>query len=100
MATEGALGVPERGREPAPILEEKGDLNGTYTEGYGKDVPEDLPEDPLPDPDVGLSDEERAELDRKLVRKLDFKLIPWVQQSPCGARTITELIGTSCRFST
>lgn len=32
----------------------------------------------IDDPDAGLSDEERAEIDRKLVRKLDINLIPWV----------------------
>ncbi|THW49406.1 pantothenate transporter liz1 [Aureobasidium pullulans] len=32
----------------------------------------------LYDPDAGLSDEERAAIDKKLVRKLDFKLIPWL----------------------
>ncbi|KAL1631980.1 hypothetical protein SLS56_004185 [Neofusicoccum ribis] len=31
----------------------------------------------LPDPDAGLSDEERAAIDRKLLWKLDLKLIPW-----------------------
>ncbi|KAF8252812.1 MFS general substrate transporter [Wilcoxina mikolae CBS 423.85] len=30
------------------------------------------------DPDAGLSEEERREIDRALVRKLDFKLIPWL----------------------
>ncbi|KAA8908148.1 major facilitator superfamily domain-containing protein, partial [Sphaerosporella brunnea] len=30
------------------------------------------------DPDAGLSDEEREEIDRALVRKLDWKLIPWL----------------------
>ncbi|KAK3053257.1 hypothetical protein LTR09_005883 [Extremus antarcticus] len=32
----------------------------------------------LPDPDAGLSDEERAAIDKKLLRRLDFKLIPWL----------------------
>lgn len=32
----------------------------------------------LSDPDAGLSEEEKAEHDRKLVRKLDFALIPWL----------------------
>lgn len=32
----------------------------------------------LPDPDAGLSDEERAAIDRKLLWKLDLKLIPWL----------------------
>ncbi|KAL1613454.1 hypothetical protein SLS54_010592 [Diplodia seriata] len=31
-----------------------------------------------PDPDAGLSDEERAAIDRKLLWKLDLKLIPWL----------------------
>ncbi|KAF2141768.1 uncharacterized protein K452DRAFT_228097 [Aplosporella prunicola CBS 121167] len=31
-----------------------------------------------PDPDVGLSDEERAKLDRQVLWKLDLKLIPWL----------------------
>ncbi|EQL34268.1 hypothetical protein RJZ56_005603 [Blastomyces dermatitidis] len=30
------------------------------------------------DPDAGLSDEERAAIDKKLVRKLDRRLIPWL----------------------
>ncbi|KKZ65100.1 hypothetical protein EMCG_01340 [[Emmonsia] crescens] len=30
------------------------------------------------DPDAGLSDEEKAEIDKKLVRKLDMRLIPWL----------------------
>ncbi|KAF2034645.1 MFS general substrate transporter [Setomelanomma holmii] len=32
----------------------------------------------LPDPDEGLSDEERAAHDRKLLWKLDCKLVPWL----------------------
>jgi MFS family permease len=32
----------------------------------------------LPDPDAGLSDEERAAHDKTLLRKLDLKLIPWL----------------------
>jgi len=31
-----------------------------------------------PDPDAGLSDEERARVDKALLRKLDFKLVPWL----------------------
>jgi len=34
--------------------------------------------DLLPDPDAGLSDEERAANDKRLVRRLDIKLIPWL----------------------
>jgi sugar phosphate permease len=30
------------------------------------------------DPDAGLSDAERAAIDKKLLRKLDMKLIPWL----------------------
>ncbi|VUC29490.1 unnamed protein product [Clonostachys rosea] len=32
----------------------------------------------LPDPDIGKSDEERAAIDKKLVRKVDVWLIPWL----------------------
>lgn len=32
----------------------------------------------LPDPDAGLSEDERAVQDKELLRKLDFKLIPWL----------------------
>ncbi|EEH35030.2 hypothetical protein PAAG_06077 [Paracoccidioides lutzii Pb01] len=32
----------------------------------------------IDDPDAGLSEEERAENDRKLLRKIDMKLIPWL----------------------
>ncbi|KAI9833490.1 MAG: hypothetical protein M1819_003648 [Sarea resinae] len=32
----------------------------------------------LPDPDAGLSEQERAQIDRKLLWKLDVKLIPWL----------------------
>ncbi|KNG49198.1 pantothenate transporter liz1 [Stemphylium lycopersici] len=32
----------------------------------------------LPDPDAGLSEEERAAHDKELLRKLDFRLIPWL----------------------
>ncbi|KAF1971395.1 MFS nicotinic acid transporter-like protein Tna1 [Bimuria novae-zelandiae CBS 107.79] len=34
--------------------------------------------DPIPDPDAGLSPEERAAIDRKLLKKLDLRLIPWL----------------------
>ncbi|KAF1949346.1 MFS nicotinic acid transporter-like protein Tna1 [Byssothecium circinans] len=37
-----------------------------------------LPVDDLPDPDAGLSEEERAAIDRKLLWRLDLKLIPWL----------------------
>lgn len=32
----------------------------------------------LYDPDAGLSEEERAKIDKKLLRRLDFKLVPWL----------------------
>ncbi|KAK1750392.1 major facilitator superfamily domain-containing protein [Echria macrotheca] len=32
----------------------------------------------LPDPDEGLSDEEKAKIEKRLLRKLDFTLIPWL----------------------
>jgi hypothetical protein len=31
----------------------------------------------VPDPDAGLSEEERKKLDRALLWKLDIRLIPW-----------------------
>ncbi|KAI8935766.1 hypothetical protein NX059_007286 [Plenodomus lindquistii] len=34
--------------------------------------------DNLPDPDANLNEEERAAADKKLLRKLDLKLIPWL----------------------
>lgn len=34
--------------------------------------------DNLPDPDAHLNDEERAAADKKLLQKLDRKLIPWL----------------------
>lgn len=37
----------------------------------------------LPDPDAGLSDEERAAQDKKLLWKLDVKLIPWLSFLYC-----------------
>ncbi|KAF3923178.1 hypothetical protein ABW20_dc0109114 [Dactylellina cionopaga] len=36
------------------------------------------PNDSLRDPDEGKSEEEKAELERQLIRKLDLKLIPWL----------------------
>ncbi|TGO84532.1 hypothetical protein BPOR_0494g00080 [Botrytis porri] len=43
--------------------------------GLHENVPS--PDLPPPDPDANLSDEEKAEIDRNLVRKLDWTLIPW-----------------------
>jgi MFS family permease len=45
---------------------------------YSLDTPPAADADILADPDAGLSEEERAVHDRKLLRKLDFKLIPWL----------------------
>jgi len=38
-------------------------------------------DDEIPDPDAHLSPEEKARIDKALLRKLDFKLIPWVRCS-------------------
>lgn len=38
--------------------------------------------DEIPDPDADLSEEEKARIDKALVRKLDFQLIPWVMTFP------------------
>ncbi|KAL1959520.1 hypothetical protein VTO42DRAFT_1965 [Malbranchea cinnamomea] len=56
---------------PDPSTEEKGhgSLPGSGTE---EDV--GLPQDP----DADLSEEERKRAEKKLLRKLDFKLIPWL----------------------
>ncbi|OQO08801.1 hypothetical protein B0A48_05691 [Cryoendolithus antarcticus] len=35
-------------------------------------------EERFPDPDAGKSEAERAAIDKALVRRLDFKLIPWL----------------------
>ena len=44
-----------------------------------KKIGNDVHDDGLPpDPDAGLSAEERARIDKKLVRKLDLELIPWL----------------------
>ena len=32
----------------------------------------------VPDPDAGLSEEERQKIDRRLLWKLDIRLIPWL----------------------
>ncbi|KAF3930871.1 hypothetical protein ABW19_dt0204367 [Dactylella cylindrospora] len=43
-----------------------------------KEFGDNLRLEDIADPDAGKTDEERAELDRKLVRKLDWRLIPWL----------------------
>ena len=44
----------------------------------GKDEPFMLNGAPVPDPAAGLSDAERARLERALLWKLDLRLIPWL----------------------
>ncbi|KAF2720626.1 MFS general substrate transporter [Polychaeton citri CBS 116435] len=44
----------------------------------GFDVTQDASVDSIPDPDAGLSVDERARNEQKLLRKLDLKLIPWL----------------------
>ncbi|KAI9739569.1 MAG: hypothetical protein M1834_006287 [Cirrosporium novae-zelandiae] len=60
----------ESGRHPE--YDEKNRTDGSDFEAGAVD--ELLP----PDPDAGLSEEEKANIDRKLVRKLDLQLIPWL----------------------
>jgi hypothetical protein len=36
----------------------------------------------IEDPDAGLSDEERAVIERRLLWKLDLTLMPWVRRPP------------------
>ena len=52
---------------------------------YGDDVPPTYAKDDYtvfkglpPDPDEGRSEEEKAAIDKRLLRKLDWKLIPWL----------------------
>lgn len=52
------------GNESPPLGDEK------VTDNRFHDLP--------PDPDAGLSEEEKAKIDKKLLRKLDLKLIPWL----------------------
>ncbi|KAI9842448.1 MAG: hypothetical protein M1837_007117 [Sclerophora amabilis] len=44
----------------------------------GEDVEQSVPYNLPPDPDAGLSAEERARIDRRLLWKLDLRLIPWL----------------------
>lgn len=46
--------------------------------GKEPSITRDISIDEFPDPDEGLSVKEKAEVERKLVRKLDMKLIPWL----------------------
>lgn len=57
------------------------DTEKSYNEKHSEDgsLKKDvIPMDDMPDPDAGLSDEERAAIDRKLLWRLDLKLIPWL----------------------
>ncbi|PPJ57191.1 hypothetical protein CBER1_07009 [Cercospora berteroae] len=68
-----------------PDIVEKGHNEGDHTpvrddsshERGAKVHHEDALQD-TSDPDAGKSDEEREEIDKKLLRKLDMKLIPWL----------------------
>jgi len=64
---------------------EKGELgavkvpeNGAYAPQKVRIANDDEHVEMPMDPDEGLSAAERAELDRKLVRRLDWKIIPWL----------------------
>ncbi|KAF2765184.1 MFS nicotinic acid transporter-like protein Tna1 [Teratosphaeria nubilosa] len=61
--------------EMSSYSSERGDEKTVGYVEYKENRPVD---DGLPDPDAGLSVEERAKIDRALVRKLDLKLIPWL----------------------
>ncbi|KAI9642310.1 hypothetical protein NHQ30_009112 [Ciborinia camelliae] len=56
-------------KAPSNADEEK-EVIGLHDNAPSHDLP--------PDPDANLSDEEKADIDRKLVRKLDWALIPWL----------------------
>ncbi|KAL8713597.1 MAG: hypothetical protein Q9220_002459 [cf. Caloplaca sp. 1 TL-2023] len=60
----------DSGHSPSDDEKAVGVRPGGFEElGHG-----DLP----PDPDAGLSDEEKAKIDRRLLWKLDLRLIPWL----------------------
>ncbi|KAK4541561.1 hypothetical protein LTR36_007858 [Oleoguttula mirabilis] len=61
--------MPDETSSPSPPMDEK---------DVGSVAKIETPLDAFPDPDAGLSDEERAVIDKKLVRKLDGLLIPWL----------------------
>jgi hypothetical protein len=55
-----------------------GDADGYKNEKIDRRS-DDIVAEGLPaDPDAGLTEAERAAIDKKLLRKLDWKLIPWV----------------------
>lgn len=54
------------------------DLSTSDDEKHAKGIQDVTLVELVEDPDANLSDAERAEIDRKLVRKLDIKLIPWL----------------------
>ena len=61
------------------MAEEKQLVNGNESPPVEKEVVfdnhfRDLP----PDPDEGCSEEEKAKIDKKMLLKLDLKLIPWL----------------------
>lgn len=65
--------------EPSNTEKRDSDSNGENEKTIGTTVQDEhrgLNE--IPDPDAGLSDEERKKIDRKLLWKLDLKLIPWL----------------------
>ena len=56
----------EKGNESPPL----GDVEKKGLDNRFRDLP--------PDPDEGLSEEEKAKIDKQLLWKLDLKLIPWL----------------------
>jgi sugar phosphate permease len=52
--------------------------SSSNTLGVETQVPMMEPKELYPDPDEGLSEEERAANEKRLLRRLDFKLIPWL----------------------
>lgn len=52
----------------------------------------------VPDPDEGLSEEERKKIDRKLLWKLDIRLIPWVSCPSCSGLVLGQRKNISAYF--
>jgi hypothetical protein len=88
MADDGRTSEKELGREQVPGLDEKGGINGAGAEHYE----DGALADPLPDPDAGMSDEERAVLVLlSSSHKTCSVLTDYRTRSSCGS-------STSCSF--
>ncbi|MCJ1278900.1 hypothetical protein MMC21_006721 [Puttea exsequens] len=71
MGLDDKIRDSDSGRSPS---DDEKQVTGVGAGQFEKAVLDDLP----PDPDAGLSEAERAAIDRKLLWKLDLRLIPWL----------------------